>query len=425
MTSILIVDDDKEFSSAVGRMLRGESFDVRTAHGHDSAMEALRQKAPDILLVDLRLRGKDGLVLIEEAKKLHPAVTSILMSAYATARDYQRATDLGAVAVLSKPFAPKELTEALEKAVEWSGGFRGSLHGLSLIDMLQMFHLARRSVVVLIGAEPAATLHFEDGEIVHAAQGDQVGVEALRAVLGTKSGSIRTTRYMGGPHTIERGFQSLVLDTLRVVDETSRDLVVNEPEPSIDLDFGEGEETVVAMPHETPRPAWSDLIQAATEKETRLPEIEVSEPSVDIPLPTPTAAPERPLDPLCRAVTAELRDGLGCAFVMLSTGELLGFHSLADFPSEFEAFLADAVRGAFRGPAVAQIEAALQGLRGMGAEGRYVEELQLGSRHTLHLAKVIKDGRVAVVVVTRKVPLVDPLWTQLRGMVKMLEGMLP
>lgn len=420
MTSILIVDDDKEFSSAVGRMLRGESFEVRTAHGYDSAMEALRQKAPDILLVDLRLRGKDGLVLIEEAKKLHPAVTPILMSAYATARDYQRATDLGAVAVLSKPFAPKELTEALEKAVEWSGGFRGSLHGLSLIDMLQMFHLARRSVVVLIGAEPAATLHFEDGEIVHAAQGDQVGVEALRAVLGTKSGSIRTTRYMGGPHTIDRSFQSLVLDTLRVVDEISRDL-----DPSLELDFGEAEETVVAMPHEAPRPAWSDLIEAATEKETRLPEIEVSEPTVDVPLDVPVLAPERPLDPLCRAVTAELRDGLGCAFVVLSTGELLGFHSLADFPSEFEALLADVVRGAFCGPAVVQIEAVLQGLRGMGAEGRYVEELQLGSRHTLHLAKVIKDGQVAVVVVTRKVPLVDPLWAQLRGMVKMLEGMIP
>jgi hypothetical protein len=52
--------------------------------------------------------------------------------------------------VLVKPFTASELLRTIQKAIDCETGFQGSVHGLSLIDMAQMFHLAQRSVTILV-----------------------------------------------------------------------------------------------------------------------------------------------------------------------------------------------------------------------------------------------------------------------------------
>src|SRR5262249_42188594 len=113
MTSVLIVDDDVGFRTTIGRDLGEQGFTVALAHDAGDALEVLAahsgDHAIDVLLTDLRMPGADGIDLLEKIRAVSPRTRAILMSGYATARDYQRAIECGAVRVLCKPFTSSEL----------------------------------------------------------------------------------------------------------------------------------------------------------------------------------------------------------------------------------------------------------------------------------------------------------------------------
>jgi predicted regulator of Ras-like GTPase activity (Roadblock/LC7/MglB family) len=148
------------------------------------------------------------------------------MSGYASARDYQRAIECGAVRVLCKPFTSSELLQAIRQAVDCETGFRGSIHGLSLIDLLQMFHYARRSLAIVVDGLTPGQVFLEDGELIHAVYRELHGEAALRMILAMPAGSLRTMVLPHAtPRSITRDFQTLLLDTLRTFDEDNlRDL---------------------------------------------------------------------------------------------------------------------------------------------------------------------------------------------------------
>lgn len=233
MTSILVVDDDAQFRSALARELVDQGMVVDVAPSVDEAVSLLARMNIDVLVTDLRMSDRDGIDLLTTVREISSHTRTILMSAYATARDYQTALDLGAVKVLFKPFTPTEALEAIRQAVDCSTGFRGSLHGLSLVDMLQMFHYGRRSLCIAVGGSVPGTICFRDGQIVHAQRGPLQGEPALCAILAAKSGSV-TTSVLGNPaQTVTRDFQGLLLDLLRQVDESSE---VSPSEMDFELD---------------------------------------------------------------------------------------------------------------------------------------------------------------------------------------------
>jgi CheY-like chemotaxis protein len=220
MTSVLIVDDDPAFRTTIGRDLGEQGFTVALAQNADEATELLAGRSIDVLLTDLRMPGDDGIDLLAKVRTLAPRTRAILMSGYASARDYQRAIECGAVRVLSKPFTPSELLQAIRQAVECETGFRGSIHGLSLVDLLQMFHYARRSLSIVVDGLAPGHVFLEDGHIIHAVYRELQGEPALRAILAMPAGSLRTMVLpQATPHSITRDFQPLLLDSLRTVDE--------------------------------------------------------------------------------------------------------------------------------------------------------------------------------------------------------------
>lgn len=231
MTSVLVVDDDAQLRSALARELADQGMAVEVAPSVEEAVSVLGRMSVDVLVTDLRMSDRDGIDLLTTVREVSSQTRTILMSAYASARDYQTAIELGVVKVLCKPFTPSEVLEAVRQAADCSTGFRGSLHGLSLIDMLQMFHYGRRSLCLTVGGVPSGTICFKDGEIVHAHRGDLRGEDALRAILVAKSGSVTTTVGADVPRTIERSFQGLLLDLLRQVDESAA------PEAAVDFEF--------------------------------------------------------------------------------------------------------------------------------------------------------------------------------------------
>lgn len=220
MTSVLVVEDDATFRSSIARDLGLRGVDVRIAAGAEEAVDVLQSARFDVLLTDLRLGGRDGIDLLKRARTIAPGTRAILMSGFATARDYQRAIELGAVRVLCKPFTSAELMQAIEHARDCTTGYSGSVHGLSLIDVLQLYQFGRRSLVVVVVGTPGGRVILRDGAFVHAERGELTGEAALAALLAAESGVLRTeTVPAEHPQTIERPPQAVLLDCLRLVDE--------------------------------------------------------------------------------------------------------------------------------------------------------------------------------------------------------------
>ncbi|HEY5934450.1 MAG TPA: response regulator [Kofleriaceae bacterium] len=236
MTSLLVVDDDEAFRTTIGRDLAEHGYDVSLAPNADEAERRLVAQAIDILLTDLRMPGADGVDLLGRVRTLSPRTRTILMSGYATARDYQRAIECGAVRVLCKPFTSSELLLAIRQAIDCETGFRGNIHGLSLVDLLQMFHYARRSLAIVVDGWMPGHVYLEEGRVIHATYRELAGEDALRAILEMPAGSLRTMVLPDGvPHTVTRDLENLLLDALRLADEATQTPdnwdVFDEPKP--------------------------------------------------------------------------------------------------------------------------------------------------------------------------------------------------
>jgi two-component system, NarL family, invasion response regulator UvrY len=122
MTSFLIVDDHAVVRRGLHQILR-ESFRDATFGDASSAAEALElagQEHWDIALIDLNLKGRDGLSLLDEIKRVYPALPALVLSAYPEEEFAVRCLRLGASGYVTKDSAPDELASAVRKTL--SGG---------------------------------------------------------------------------------------------------------------------------------------------------------------------------------------------------------------------------------------------------------------------------------------------------------------
>ena len=113
---LLIVDDDDSVRSACCEVARTLGFHVHQADSVPSARTIQKQLPIDLLLLDLKLPGGGGLVLLEETKALNPETVVVVMTAFATVSSAVEAMRIGAADYLTKPFALEELTGMLERA---------------------------------------------------------------------------------------------------------------------------------------------------------------------------------------------------------------------------------------------------------------------------------------------------------------------
>lgn len=101
--SILIVDDDPSMAVTLADVLQVKGFDVRTAPSGGAALKVLQRAPVDVLLTDVRMADMDGLALYRQARKSHPGITTILMTAYAADEIIQQGMSEGIKTVLTKP----------------------------------------------------------------------------------------------------------------------------------------------------------------------------------------------------------------------------------------------------------------------------------------------------------------------------------
>ena len=115
---ILIVDDNEVFRLPLQRALEAAGFEVIAVPSPEDALDALDRRTVDLLLTDHRLPGIDGVQLLTQIKATHPAVATVVMTAYGTIESAVEARRHGADDYLLKPFEVPDLLRALHRALD-------------------------------------------------------------------------------------------------------------------------------------------------------------------------------------------------------------------------------------------------------------------------------------------------------------------
>lgn len=122
MQSLLIVDDEKDFARGMARIVSAKipEMKVLMAHTGKEALEVLAGEPVAVMLLDLNMPGMHGLDVAHEARKRHPDITIIVLTAYGTVETAVAALKQGAWDFLTKPVRSEDLLRTLSKAMEHS-----------------------------------------------------------------------------------------------------------------------------------------------------------------------------------------------------------------------------------------------------------------------------------------------------------------
>ena len=128
---ILIVDDDATFRLTTGALLHADGHEVAEAPDGQRAVDQLRERQFDLLLVDLRMPGIDGLKLVEALRLWGHGVPILMISGFGTVDSAVRALHLGADDFLLKPVEPDVLSARVNDLLERRPRADGSSSGVS------------------------------------------------------------------------------------------------------------------------------------------------------------------------------------------------------------------------------------------------------------------------------------------------------
>ncbi len=158
---ILVVDDDPEILDLLTRGLKFEGYEVRTAEDGNSALSAYKEYAPDLVLLDIMMPGKDGIEVCREMRKMRDTPV-LMLTAKDAVSDRVAGLDSGADDYIVKPFAFDELLARIRAHLRRT--MPGEVQLLQFLDLTlnTATHEVRRSgqLVELTGKEFELLLLF-------------------------------------------------------------------------------------------------------------------------------------------------------------------------------------------------------------------------------------------------------------------------
>src|SRR5919201_5860054 len=117
---VLLVDDAGPVIILCVNVLQSVGYAVRGVNRGEAALEALRRERFDLMLVDYKMPGMNGLEVFEAARAIQPGLRCMLVTGHGTPDIIDRATRAGFGSILLKPFSSNELKAGVEKALAGS-----------------------------------------------------------------------------------------------------------------------------------------------------------------------------------------------------------------------------------------------------------------------------------------------------------------
>ena len=116
--SILIVDDELSVRHALSGWFRKDGYTVAAAENATAALNLLRDGSFDVVLLDIKMPGMDGLELQQHIHEMDPSIAVIMITAFASVESAVRALKQGAFDYITKPVDPDELSHLVQRAME-------------------------------------------------------------------------------------------------------------------------------------------------------------------------------------------------------------------------------------------------------------------------------------------------------------------
>ena len=163
--NVWLVDDDASIRWVMERALRQAGMEVRAFEEAESALASLAGASPDVLITDIRMPGKSGLVLLDEVRMHHPGLPVIVMTAHSDLDSAVAAYQGGAFEYLPKPFDIDTAVDLVRRAAQQAQPVPGNIEDTGRIPellgaapaMQEVFRaigrLSRSSMTVLITGE--------------------------------------------------------------------------------------------------------------------------------------------------------------------------------------------------------------------------------------------------------------------------------
>ena len=117
-SKILLVDDEKKYIQTLSKRLMMRELDSAVVYDGESALELAREDEPDVMILDLRMPGIDGIEVLRRVKQAHPAIEVIVLTSHGSEADKKTCMALGAFAFLSKEVDIDELSKTIKAANE-------------------------------------------------------------------------------------------------------------------------------------------------------------------------------------------------------------------------------------------------------------------------------------------------------------------
>jgi len=118
MMTILLVDDEERLLETTKKLFEKMNIQVFTAQSGQQALNMVETHGVDVIFLDVKMPGFDGMQTLREIKRINPLAEVIILTGHATMEDAVEGLKLGAMDFLIKPLSMKEMLKKAEEAFE-------------------------------------------------------------------------------------------------------------------------------------------------------------------------------------------------------------------------------------------------------------------------------------------------------------------
>lgn len=120
MKKILIVDDEEDACKVLEKIMADAGYEAFSANSGQSALNIIRKKRPDLILLDIKMPQMDGIETLKRIKKIDKDVVVVMITAYSSLDTVQAAMELDAYDYISKPFDMASIKAVVKEALSKS-----------------------------------------------------------------------------------------------------------------------------------------------------------------------------------------------------------------------------------------------------------------------------------------------------------------
>jgi DNA-binding response OmpR family regulator len=113
---VLLVDDEEEFVKALAERLKMRDLRSDTVLDGEEALSYVEDQEPDVMVLDLKMPGIDGMEVLRQVRKAYPNIQVIILTGHGTEKDEEEAKRLGAFDYLEKPVNLDVLVKKMKAA---------------------------------------------------------------------------------------------------------------------------------------------------------------------------------------------------------------------------------------------------------------------------------------------------------------------